>query len=241
MALLLALFAVCSSSRAETLYVTDKLILGVYANSEGSGEQIRIVRSGAQLEVTERVGRYSKVITEEGDEGWVKSQYLVSEPPAILRVDELEAQLQTLRENGDEPVVLRARNLELENRLSEQTARLQTLDQQSKTLQQELVLARDAVAVAQAQAEAAEQRAVAAERTTPPETTPPPPVPPPEPVVQQPQLVHAATQADGTGRRINFFAQLSLVGLGLLLVGMFLGYKALDLHIRRQHGGYRVW
>jgi SH3 domain protein len=102
-ALLFALLAVCSSSQAETMYVTDKLILGVYANSEGSGQQIRIVRSGAQLEVMERVGRYAKVLTEEGEEGWVKSQYLVSQAPAVLRVEDLEAQLQVLRENSDEP------------------------------------------------------------------------------------------------------------------------------------------
>lgn len=234
-ALLFALLAVCPSSKAETMYVTDKLILGVYADSEGSGEQIRIVRSGAQLEVMERVGRYAKVLTAEGEEGWVKSQYLVSQPPAVLRVEQLEAQLQTLRDTSDEPALLRSRNLELETRLAEQTKRLQTLDQRSQTLQQELVLARDAVAVAQAQAKAAEQRAAEAERAPAPEP------PPPEPAVQQPQAEQTATAVDDTGERINFFAQLSLVGLGLLLLGAFLGYKVLDLHIRRQHGGYRVW
>ena len=93
-ALLFTLLVVWSSSQAETMYVTDKLILGVYDNSEGSGQQIRIVRSGAQLEVTERVGRYAKVVTDTGEEGWVKSQYLVSNAPAVLRINELEAQLQ---------------------------------------------------------------------------------------------------------------------------------------------------
>ena len=221
-ALLFTLLAVWSSSQAETMYVTDKLILGVYNNSEGSGQQIRIVRSGAELEVLERVGRYAKVVTDTGEEGWVKSQYLVSQAPAVLRISELEAQLQALRENSDEPAVLRARNLDLESRVAEQAERLQTVDQRGKTLQQELDLARDAVAVA-------EQAAA-------------PPAPPPEPTVQpvQPQD-ETSRPIDRTGQRINFFAQLSLVGLALLLLGIFLGYKALDLHIRRQHGGYRVW
>ena len=235
-ALLFTLLAVWSSSQAETMYVTDKLILGVYNNSEGSGQQIRIVRSGAELEVLERVGRYAKVVTDTGEEGWVKSQYLVSQAPAVLRISELEAQLQALRENSDEPAVLRARNLDLESRVAEQAERLQTVDQRGKTLQQELDLARDAVAVAQAQAAAAEARAAQAEQAAAP------PAPPPEPTVQpvQPQD-ETSRPIDRTGQRINFFAQLSLVGLALLLLGIFLGYKALDLHIRRQHGGYRVW
>jgi hypothetical protein len=108
-------------------------------------------------------------------------------------------------------------------------------------LQQELVLARDAVAVAQAQVKAAEQRVADAEHRAAPEPPVREPSPPPEPVVQQPQTEPAATSKDEIGERINFLAQLSLVGLALLLLGVFLGYKALDIHIRRQHGGYRVW
>ena len=226
-ALLFALLVVCSGSAAETMYVTDKLILGVYDNSEGSGQQISVVRSGAKLDIMERVGRYARIATESGEEGWVKSQYLVSEPPAILLVEELEAQLRVLNDaTSEDPETLQARNLELENRVAEQAGQLQVAQQRSSALQQELDLARDAVAVAQAHAAAAEDRAEQAERQ------PPPPAPSPHPV---------AAPIDKIGERLNFFAQLSLVGLALVLLGMFLGYKVLDLYIRRQHGGYRVW
>lgn len=236
-ALLVALLAVCSSSMAETMYVTDKLILGVYGNSDGSGEQLRIVRSGAKLEILERIGRYARILTEDGDEGWVKTQYLVSEPPAVLRVGELEARLEALNSMDEEdPEALRARNLELENQLSQQAEQLQTAQQAGKALQQELDLARDAVAVAEAQAAAAEQRAQKAEQEVKRQEPPPPPPPPPEPVVKQ-----SVNPFDLTGGRINFVTQLSVLALALLLLGMFIGYKALDLYIRRQHGGFRIW
>lgn len=235
-ALLLGL-TLWASGAAETVYVTDKLILGVYGNSDGSGQQIRIVRSGAALEVLERVGRYAKVRTEEGEEGWVKTQYLVTQPPAVLRIKELEDELEALRQTSAEPAALRARNVELEQRLEKQAAGLDTAGQQIRTLQQELELARDALAIAQAEAAAAEQRAQAAAAAVP---EPPPPVAEPSPSTPAEGSSMAAS-LELTGQRIDFYAQLALGGLVLLLLGMFIGYKALDWYIRRQHGGFRVW
>ncbi len=237
-ALLLGL-TLWTSGAAETQYVTDKLILGVYGTSDGSGEQTRIVRSGAELEVIERAGRYAKIRTEEGDEGWVKSQYLVSDPPAVLRIQELEDELEALRQSSAEPAALRARNLELEERLEKQAARLETAGQRANTLQQELDLARDALAVARAETEAAEQRAQAAAAVVPDTPAPSTEVTPAAPAGTEGSSM--AASLDLSGKRVNFYAQLALGGLALLLLGMFIGYRALDWYIRRQHGGFRVW
>ena len=87
---------------AEFSYVTDELLLGLYARDNASGERIKSIESGTQLEVIERKRNYARVRTREGDEGWVKAGFLVKEKPAKTLVAELTrenaALTQTLRD-----------------------------------------------------------------------------------------------------------------------------------------------
>jgi SH3 domain protein len=53
--------------------------------------------SGTELAILERVPNFARVRTIDGQEGWVKSAYLVSEKPAQLRVAEVEAEIDQLR------------------------------------------------------------------------------------------------------------------------------------------------
>jgi SH3 domain protein len=53
--------------------------------------------SGTALEVLERVPNYARVRTPSGQEGWVKSAYLVGEKPAQARIAETEAEIVRLR------------------------------------------------------------------------------------------------------------------------------------------------
>ncbi len=75
---------------AETVYVTDKLRLGLYAERGASGQRLELLNSGDPLELLQRDGNFARVRTQDGTTGWVKFAFLVEEKPAALRVFELE-------------------------------------------------------------------------------------------------------------------------------------------------------
>lgn len=93
---LLALWS--SGASAETAYVTDILRLGLHQAEDTSDRAFRTLVSGAELEIMERRPNYARVQTADGQVGWVKSAYLVTEKPAQLRVSEVEAEMARVRD-----------------------------------------------------------------------------------------------------------------------------------------------
>ncbi|MGM0595376.1 MAG: TIGR04211 family SH3 domain-containing protein [Pseudomonadota bacterium] len=77
---------------AESIYVHDFLRLGIRANPNSSESPIAVVTTGAKLEVLERRERYIRVRSEDGVEGWVSEAYVSSDPPASLRLEELQGE-----------------------------------------------------------------------------------------------------------------------------------------------------
>jgi len=75
----------------ESFYITDILQLGLHRAQDTSDAPFRNLVSGTELTVLERVPNFARVRTADGEEGWVKSAFLVSEKPAQLRVAEVEA------------------------------------------------------------------------------------------------------------------------------------------------------
>ncbi len=99
----------------ETRYVTDTLRLRLYSEPDGASTTLRTLKSGDALTVLETRGRYARVRTEAGEEGWVKRTYLVKEPPAALRLAELQQQIEALQKQ-----------------LAERDQRIATLEKQLK-------------------------------------------------------------------------------------------------------------
>jgi SH3 domain protein len=98
-----ALISACAASAsAETLYVTDSLRLALYASEDTSDKPLSNLLSGAPVQLLERSGSLARVRTSAGDEGWVKSSFLVPEKPARTRVAELEAEIAGLRSENAE-------------------------------------------------------------------------------------------------------------------------------------------
>lgn len=97
--LLALLFAPAEFGRAlaATAYVSDQLILGVYAEQDQGGERLATLHSGASVETLTSSGDYTQVRTVDGVTGWVKSTFLVSREPAAARVKELEDELSRTR------------------------------------------------------------------------------------------------------------------------------------------------
>jgi hypothetical protein len=82
--------AAAAENSPDVVYVTDELRLGLYATEETTGRSIKTLVSGSRLSILERSLMSVQVRTDEGEEGWVKTAYLVETEPARRRVATLE-------------------------------------------------------------------------------------------------------------------------------------------------------
>ncbi len=71
---LLFLFLSPSFSQAEVRYVSDYLVVNIRDNVEKPFNTVGAVQSDEQVEVLERNGKYLKIRTLDGKEGWIKEQ-----------------------------------------------------------------------------------------------------------------------------------------------------------------------
>jgi hypothetical protein len=94
-ALLLALIA--SSVMAATAYVSDELVLGVYAEQNNQGQRLATLHSGAEVETLSIDGEFTQVRLSDGSVGWVKSAFLTERIPVTVRVKQLEEELDRSR------------------------------------------------------------------------------------------------------------------------------------------------
>jgi|GEM_PF-2784660 len=135
----------------EFAYVTDSLQLRVFVSPSESSEVLQSIESGDSVEVFETQDGFSKVSTFDGTVGWVKSAFLVEEPPPKLlyysvseKNKQLEAEIETLKDSSNSSSttatseVDRNKVADLEAQLAEQQKTNQTLQQQLEqiTLQQ---------------------------------------------------------------------------------------------------------
>lgn len=93
--LLLALPA--AGAAAATAYVTDELVLGVFAEQNNQGQRLTTLHSGASVETLSVSGEFTQVRLSDGVSGWVKSAYLTTREPATARVKQLEEELDRRR------------------------------------------------------------------------------------------------------------------------------------------------
>jgi uncharacterized protein YgiM (DUF1202 family) len=91
MVLLLALTAVRAA--AATAYVSDELVLNVFAELNNQGQKLATLHSGSSVQTLSVEGEYTQVRLNDGITGWVKSSYLTNKEPAVVRVKQLQDEL----------------------------------------------------------------------------------------------------------------------------------------------------
>lgn len=113
-------------------FVSDKLVLNVYAEPDQGSARIETIQSGDAVEELERSGTLVRVRLADGREGWVGASYLTSEAPAIVRLRELQRQQPTPaaprvdKASLDEIAQLKKDNTALRAQVSELQARVAT-------------------------------------------------------------------------------------------------------------------
>jgi len=129
----LAVAALALSAAAETAWVKDELSLNLRT---GPGTQYRIkgsVKTGDQLEVLRRGNGWTQVRAAEIGDGWIPGGFLLPDPPAGVRLAQVEAQTAEFRAQF-ESVSNRAQQLANENATLSQNdaAQKQQIEQLSR-------------------------------------------------------------------------------------------------------------
>lgn len=110
----LALLALALPAQSETAWVKDELRLNLRT---GPGTQFRIkgaIGTGDKLQVLERGDGWTKVSTPDLGQGWIPAGFLQSQPPAGVRLAQVEAQTAEFRSQY-ESITARTSALEAEN------------------------------------------------------------------------------------------------------------------------------
>ena len=124
---LIAAFTVFVSGalHAQQLYVADKLVLNVYTEADQGSSRVATIETGDTVEELERSENFVRVRLPDGREGWVGANYLTAQPPAIVRLKELQAAqpgaapAQPSKELTDEIARLRKQNTSLTSEVAE--------------------------------------------------------------------------------------------------------------------------
>jgi hypothetical protein len=124
-ALLLALLA--ARGVAATAYVSDELVLGVYAEENNQGQRLATLHSGTSVETLAQGGDFTQVRLSDGTTGWVKTAFLTPTEPAVVRVKHLEEELDRIRATTPALAEAAARS-EVERLKQELAARQSELD-----------------------------------------------------------------------------------------------------------------
>jgi len=108
---------------ADTVYIDDKLRVGVRPEPDSRSTPVGVVTTGMQLEVLDSRNDYLRIRTDKGLTGWIKAVYAVEEPPAMIKLEQLEKkradtleELEALRQNV---TVLEEANNSLNNQLDQ--------------------------------------------------------------------------------------------------------------------------
>jgi len=110
-------------------FVSDKLVLNVYAEPDQGSARLETIQTGDAVEELERSGSLVRIRLEDGREGWVGASYLTSDPPAIVRLRELQRQQpaptpRVDKKSQEEIAQLKKDNDALRGQVSELQARL---------------------------------------------------------------------------------------------------------------------
>ncbi len=79
-----------ATAAAETAYITDIIRLSVRSGPANEQKSIGLVESGQMVDILKSGDDWSLVRTPTGIEGYVLSRYLMSQPPAKFRLDQVQ-------------------------------------------------------------------------------------------------------------------------------------------------------
>lgn len=134
-ALILLLIMLSPWAMAETVYINDKVFVGVRSKPNSREEPLKVLTTGTRLELLESKEKFLRIRTEEGVEGWINKLYASPEPPARALFEILQAEYEMLDEELESSRITNS-NLQQERELLKQ--RISALEADNSRLNTEL-------------------------------------------------------------------------------------------------------
>jgi hypothetical protein len=126
--LVLAMLGIFTSAQAETLYVAERMRIGLRAEATETGAVVKTVETGTPLEAIERVENFVHVRDPQGTVGWAEARYLTPDAPARLQLVKLQEDLARSR---SQTVEAQAQLKKAQATAAEQAARIKALEQEA--------------------------------------------------------------------------------------------------------------
>lgn len=125
--LILTLWGVASTAQAETVYVAERIRIGMRAEVVETSAVVKTIETGVPLEVVERFDRFVHVRDPQGIDGWLEARFLTPDPPARLQLANLQEEL--TKNRGSTAEVL-AQLKKAQATVSEQALKIKALEQE---------------------------------------------------------------------------------------------------------------
>lgn len=123
-------------SEKTVLYVTDQLRLSLYLEADAQSDVLLYLSSGDRLVVEEVSGAYAKVTAPSGRQGWVKRGFLVTEPTATIKLEEMIETNEVLKEEleklNNSKIVIE----QYEKDMDSMSTQIETLKQEKQSAQE---------------------------------------------------------------------------------------------------------
>jgi SH3 domain protein len=147
---------------AQDRWVTDRGEFTMRSGTSTSNKIVRVLKSGTRLELVREDPQsgYSLVRIPGGPEGWVMSRFLVSSPPAIVRLPQLEKDIGRVAELSDERTALQSEVRQLtseNNNLSAELERIRQVSANAVKIDGENATLRSSLSAARSQISALEE------------------------------------------------------------------------------------
>ena len=214
-------------------HITDKLVVGMYAEAGVETPPIRLLSSGTSLEVLQRQGEFVDVRLADGVQGWVEARYVTEEKPAKAmlletqtRLRALDARLQALKASGAivdgaevRPVAPNlapsAREAQLRQALSIAETRILELEQQLRD--------QPRAAAAQEQLESLRRQTQVALQ-----------------VLADARGMELVKAGPATEQGLISRHQTWIIGVAAMVLGFGIGVALIDYRIRKRYSGFRI-
>ena len=221
------LIVFASLAHAETVYVIDELKIGLHESASINSPIIKLVTSGTELTVIDRLDDLVQVKDPEGTQGWINKKYLLETKPGKARINELEKEIELLKSGtlmtGESSPEDSAEQKELIQQLNSERLKSGELQAQLTDLRAKI-----------ANVDNSEQFIADIDQ-----------------LKQENELLRLQLESSGIQPEAETESTIPdvslhgwkqyLIAISLILViGMLIGAYVLDYFNRRRHGGFRV-
>jgi len=137
-----AIIAIATAASARS-WVKGDVLLNVRTGPGPENRPLGAITTGDPVEILEHSDGWTKVRSESAGEGWVPSGFLQDEPPAVVRLEQVESEASKLRARVDELTAeaerLRAAQQQAEASVQEQSQQIERLSAENAALQSDVI------------------------------------------------------------------------------------------------------